>query len=277
MSNENVNEIEAPVSEPSAHHKSEVPKAAKPQRHYSTVDPLRAGVCEYIAGSLARHPPEGFRHLWLGDSGMGKTQANRILIEQVLKLKHVTMVLTTDDKSSWAAQYDGMCRIHPNDLRTNPPRSGEDRRHIVFRGIGITRTPSPEVANLPFDVAQMAWSLVRQHQCSILLNVDELADATNGHQSWNEEDIAQIYRKGRGVGISVVATTQLPQLLPREAFGLSDTIGVFRMSSRETKYLYSNNVLGKDQIDEIEALKVGEFRLFRKSHPLDPNVYKFKL
>lgn len=250
--------------------------------NHKTVEPIRAGVLNHICGSLLRQPPEGFRHLWLGDTGMGKTEANRILLTAVRKRRVVDMTITVDEKTAWSSQYEGcgggqVHRISPQHLRSNPPQQGEDASHVIFRGVAMTRKLDGSLKTLPFDAAVMASELVFQAQCSVLLNIDELADATNGFQAWEGDEIAALYRKGRGMGISIVATTQLPQMLPREAFGLSDTIGVFRMSGREADYLRQKNVIDASQVAEIQSLQVGEFRLYRKSHPLDPNIYKFVL
>ena len=249
------------------------PEKVVVRSNHSTVEPIRAGVLEKITVALRKR--EGFRHLWLGDSGMGKTAANRILIEWVLKNKLVDQVLTIDNKDRWKSQYDGCFRANPQHLRQEPPKSNEETRHIVFRGIALTRSLEHDVDIN--DVAKMGWDMVRLMPCSVLINIDELADATNGHQSWSSEEVPQIYRKGRGVGYSVTATTQLPQLLPREAFGLPDTIGIFRMTAREASYLKNYRVITEEEINEIASLEIGQFRLYRKSFPVDRNIYKFKL
>jgi hypothetical protein len=238
-------------------------------REYETFDPFASGAIDKIASSLRNR--DGFRHLWLGDTGMGKTEANKELISSIQRTKLIDITLTVDDKNRWKPQYQGTFRANPEHLKREPIREGEDTSNIVFRGIALTTDLNDGVN--PADVARMGWELVRLHPCSILLNIDELADATNGYQHWVEEVIPQIYRKGRGVGLSIIAANQLPQLLPREAFGLSDTIGVFRLS----EYLYRYRVIEKEDIAIIENLKVGEWRLFQKSAPRDSNIYKFNL
>lgn len=233
---------------------------------------------EQICAPLLKSKPMGMRHLWLGDSGMGKTVANNLLIKWIQKRKLVTLTLTIDDKSAHEVQYEGGClRINPRELRERPPERGENPKHVVFRGIASTREPGPEVDELIFDTSNLAWTLVRHSSCQILVNIDELADATNGSQGWKQPEVAGMYRKGRAVGISVVATTQLPQELPRAAFALSETIGLFRMSGREAEYLATKKVIPDSEVDPISNLEVGQFRLFQKSKPLDPNIYRFEL
>jgi hypothetical protein len=230
---------------------------------------------ERIVSSLRKKERDGFRHLWLGDSGMGKTTANRALIQYVLAHKLVDIVLTIDDKNRWRAQYDGTQRVNPAHLSKQPLMPGDDHRQIVFRGIASSLSADEGVD--PEDVAQMGWDLVRLKPCSVLINVDELADATNGHQSWMAQTMPQLYRKGRGVGLSVTATTQMPQLLPREAFGLSDTIGIFRMTGREAEYLWQFRVVDQWGRDTIPSLEVGQFLLFQKSVPPDHTIHKLKI
>lgn len=242
---------------------------------------------------LLRTKRFGFRHLWLGDSGMGKTEANKLLIAYCRRGKPenrlINVTLHIDDKNRWEQQYEGTPRISPEHYKHHTAsgyyefqghRYPEDKTNINFRGIAYV---DPMTGKAPHEnvshesVAKMAWELVQEAPLQVLTNIDELADATNGHQNWSGQLLPQMYRKGRAVGLSVVATTQLPQLLPREAFGLSDTIGIFRMSAREAAYLQKYNVISKEEVDEIAALKIGEFRLFRKSYPVDRTTYKFVL
>lgn len=244
----------------------------------SEVTPAGDEILEQICAPLLRDKPMGMRHLWLGDSGMGKTVGNNLLIKWIRKRRLVDLTITIDDKSAHEVQYEGgLLRVNPNHLESEPPRRGEDQTHVIFRGIAVTKRPGPDVDDLILDSSNMAWELVRRKDCQILLNIDELADATNGSQGWKQPEVASCYRKGRSVGISVVATTQLPQELPRAAFGLSETIAIFRMSGREVEYLESKRVIPASEVESITNLDVGEFRLFRKSFPLDPKVYKFEL
>lgn len=244
-----------------------------------TLDPIKTGLLNVIAEPTAKG--EGFRHLWLGDSRMGKTYANDILIKWLLKHRKIDLILTIDEKNAWEVQYKGgIERVNPAHLievkAGEQPGDPKDKRHIVFRGIAATKTPGPGVDNIIFDVANMGWEIIRVvPKTKVVLNVDELSDATNGGQHWRDDAVATLYRKGGGVGISVIATTQLPQTLPREAFALPETIGIFRMSGREAEYLAEKRVISPSDIPSIEQLKVGEFRLFRKSVSLDPNIYRF--
>lgn len=228
---------------------------------------------ELIAAPLSKG--NGFRHLWLGDTGMGKTFANELFIGWLRATKKVDLILTLDDKDAHAAQYQGCERVNPADLRGRPPLPNEVRDHIVFRGVAMTRKIGQGCD--PDDIARLAWEVATQAKRRIVVNIDELADATNGSQAWKAKTIAATYRKGRGVGICVVATTQLPQILPREAYGLSDTVCLFRMAGREAEYLASKKTITEENAAIIPTLEIGECLVYDKARgPMDGKVVKIE-
>jgi len=208
---------------------------------------------------------QGTRHLWVGDTGMGKTTANRHLLDAALKLPTVAIILSCDEKDPYEAQYAGTYRIDPEALAQSPPGPTESRRHIVFRGVAVSRNPDRSVSC--DSVAEMAWEIVyaSDRRQGVILNLDELADALiPNSQNWEGNAIAGAYRKGRSVGISVIAGIQQPQLLPREAFGLAETMGLFRMDGREADYLRQKRVISQETADKLPLLTVGEFILSSK-------------
>lgn len=226
---------------------------------------------ELIAKPLEKG--DGFRHLWLGDSGMGKTIANTQFVDWLRATKRVDMILTLDDKSAFSTDYHGCERINVSDLRSNPPGPNEVRTHIVFRGVAKTRRRGHGCS--PEELAVMAWEMATNSKCRTVLNLDELADATTGSQAWEAKTVALTYRKGRGVGICVTATTQLPQILPREAFALSETICLFRLSGREADYLVSKKAITPEVAAIIPTLPVGSCAVYDKNRgPLDGQVIK---
>ena len=217
---------------------------------------------------------EGFLLLWLGNTRMGKTFANRIVVDEALTRKHIDMCLTIDDKNPAKPQYKGTMRAHPNHLLFSPPLPNEDEKHIVFRGVALRSNLQDKVAH--GDVAKLTWDMKRtKPELRIMLNIDELADATNGKQSWLDDENAQIYRKGAGIGISCTATTQMPQILPREAFGLPQVIGLFRLDTREIDYLVKYRLITPDVIEPMRALQRGDFLLYVRGEGLMPHVYRF--
>lgn len=234
-------------------------------------------VLQTITGAAKRG--DGWRHLWLGTSGYGKTYANRFLVEWALKNGAAQLALSLDDKSNFYAQYSGTYRANPNDLRKRPPNGGERPDHIVFRGVALTRKFTDGCS--AESIARLGQEIIGVSRGLVLINIDELADATNGGQAWKREDgsesaIAQVYRKGRGVGLSITATTQVPQSLPREAFALSDTIGIFRLTGREIDYLLRQKAITPELAAVIPTLQIGEFILYDKAQvSWDGKIYKF--
>jgi len=223
---------------------------------------------------------DGWRHLWLGTSGFGKTYANNLFIKWVLRTRRAALVLSLDDKNNFRAQYDGgTYRINPDDLRARQPTGSEPANHIVFRGVALTRKFNHGCS--ASDVARLGQDIVGVSQGLVVVNIDELADATNGGQAWTREDgaespITQVYRKGRGVGLSISATTQLPQSLPREAFGLSDTIAIFRLTGREIAYLLKAKAITDELAAVIPTLQIGDFILYDKNQvEWNGKIYRF--
>lgn len=222
---------------------------------------------------------DGWRHLWLGNSGMGKTYANARLIVYALAVGATHLVLTLDDKSNFYAQYQGTYRANPNHLQNNPIQNGENPQHIVFRGVALTRNFADGCS--AEEIAKCGQAIVGSSRGFVLINIDELADATNGGQAWKRDDgaestIAQVYRKGRGVGLSITATTQVPQSLPREAFALSDTIGIFRLTGREIEYLLDKRVITEEVAKVVAGLQVGDWVLYDKNQAdWNGKIYRF--
>lgn len=218
----------------------------------------------------------GFRVLWLGDSGQGKSYANNLLVNWLIKNRLLDLVLTTDTKDAFSVTYPGGCeRVNPQDLRQRPPYPGESRQHINFRGVAATRKLSEDVDI--DDVARLAWEISTKKKTKVLVNIDELSDATNGGQAWQSKTVAASYRKGRGVGMSITATTQLPQTLPREAFALSDIIVLFRMSGREAGYLEEKRAITPEGARIVPTLTVGTCFIYDKARgPLDGSVIKIE-
>lgn len=217
---------------------------------------------------------EGFLHLWLGNTRMGKTYANNIVVGEILKRKHSDVIFTIDDKNPQKPQYDGTFRANPEHLLRMPILLNENNKHVNFRGVALRANLADTV--LHGDVAKLVWDLKRTNPpLRLVLNIDELGDATNGKQSWLDDANAQIYRKGAGVGISATATTQMPQIVPREAFGLSQTIGIFRLDAREIDYLVRYRLVTPDAVAMMGGLERGDFLMYVRGQGLMPHVYRF--
>jgi hypothetical protein len=218
---------------------------------------------------------EGWLHTWLGNTRMGKTYANNILVTDVVNAKIADICFTIDDKDPEKPQYQGTFRANVQHLKAEPVSNSNDARHIVFRGVAYRNDIRDSVDH--GEVADLVWGIKRTTpKCKILLNIDEMADATNGHQDWKSDSNAQIYRKGAGVRISTTATTQQPQLCPREPFGLSQTIGFFQLDSREIAYLSGYKIVTEEMAAIIPTLERGEFVIYKRgAGGWDGKVYRY--
>jgi hypothetical protein len=241
--------------------KQDQPQEPEPERKRNPELRDREEALAAILSPLRRR--QATRHVWLGEPGQGKTTANRELIEMGLEEGLLDLVLTHDEKDPYDQQYPGTARVDPDDLARIPPRDNEDKRRIVFRGFAITLRHD-QGCN-PDSIARMAWEIVLQSRASIALNLDELTDCfIPNSQLWSGDYIGKAYRKGRSVGITVFATLQQPQMMPREVW-MAESMGIFRVSQHDAGYLASKRVITKEQIPIVTSLSVGEFLLLHKS------------
>jgi len=210
---------------------------------------------------------------------MGKSVANQILISDLIRRKKVDLVLTIDDKTNRRCYYPDGVQVPTIGAYINDMPPASKNRHVVFRGSAYRRDLNDIVT--PGEVAQLAWDVVRVGEVQVLVNLDELANATPKQgQAWLKESatVASIFHKGRGAGVSITWTTQIPQFIPLAAFALSETMGIFRVDAREVDYLYSKRVISEQLLDVIPALDIGEWILYQKGRGgWDGHIYKFQL
>lgn len=214
---------------------------------------------------------EGFRHLWVGYTGFGKTVANSILCNY---LKNFTkMVIIVVDQKNKICLYDGTQVISNSDI------AGVKDRVVVIRGAALTKKAS-DIAVFD-EIARDVWTIAQNTDTMICLSPDELMDASTNGQSWksaileriyyskNQKRIVtekykdpwmdKLYRQGRAMGISIPAATQLVSEVPPSVLGMSETKGIFRQRSRELAYLERLGVIDKKSSEIVANLEVGEF------------------
>lgn len=222
-----------------------------------------------ILGPLERG--EGIRHGWLGDSGSGKTWANKWLVAEAVRRRLVDVVLVIDDKGP-EQQYAGCARVHVEHLRAQPPAEGERDEVIVFRGIAARTGEACE----PDDVAAMAFELsLMEGEPKPLVSIDELRRAVSpAGREWRAKEVPRLFTEGRGVGVSITWTTQSPQRIPVEAFDQSETVGLFRCGPRAINYLVRAEVITPQLAELVAGLQNGEFILVEASGAWDGYVYR---
>lgn len=211
-----------------------------------------------------REEREGWRHMWLGDSGTGKSTANRALLEAV-----PTIVVAHDD-TKLAAQYAGTVIAHTDDLEGKQFAEGEDSNALVFRGdVYAGRVVEVE------DVAALALRFARA-RVPVTLAVDELDRAvTPGGQQLQAPSLRVCLTQGRALGLSVSSTTQSPARAPKEVIDQATTAGLFRLGPRSISYLDERLQFEAEMLDVLPTLQRGEFVLYRAGYPWDRTIYRF--
>jgi hypothetical protein len=213
--------------------------------------------------------PEGFRHGWIGDSGMGKSFANSATIEAALA-KGLLGVAHDDTKLD--AQCPGFVRVNVAQLEARPPNEEEDAAGaICFRG-----NPYDGTVVEVEEVAAFALRLARGRVRTLLV-IDELDRAvTPGGKELCSLSLRTALTQGRALGLCVSWTTQSPARAPKEVLDQATTIGIFRLGPRAMNYVDGVLFFDADMLTIVPTLQVGDFVLHRPGSPWDRTVYKFR-
>jgi hypothetical protein len=165
----------------------------------------------------ALHAGRGERVICLGVTGMGKSHALRALGAAAATMVDVLYVVDdTEDAHRWGGQR----RADIDDCHARPlvPAAEGGSNVVVLTG-RFRKPPDAE------SVAADAWALVqRGYKCAVVM--DELRRATSAPQHWQvrQGEVATAFSEGRKYGLSVLAATNFPQEVPREALGGSHLV-----------------------------------------------------
>jgi hypothetical protein len=211
----------------------------------------------------------GYRHLWIGYTGCGKTVANLDLIEASADAHRTTLITdqkTKRDRPSVYAKALGYSEIPSLAAFDAVPEDSLHHKQAIVRGFGLTGDPSDI---LDFD-AIGAWIWQKAHEGDgALLGIDELGDACQGERTWVKGGdpkrawMRVLYTQGRENKVSIAACVQNVQEIPRSAISNSDTIGIFVQDRKELPYYAANNFLDSRELDIVANLQDYEF-LFMK-------------
>ena len=228
-----------------------------------------------VAITASLHKGEGFRHLWVGYTGFGKTVANSILCQYLRDFSKMVVIVV--DQKNKRCIYDGTQVVGNDDI------SKVKDRAVIIRGAAITKKATDIAV---FDsIARDVWAIAQNTDTMICLSPDELMDAATNGQAWKSPLLERryysdtqkrivterykdpwmdkLYRQGRVMGISVPAATQLVSEVPPSVLGMSETKGIFRQRGRELAYLERLGVIEKKSSEIVANLEIGEF-LFTK-------------
>lgn len=211
----------------------------------------------------------GFRHLFVGYSGSGKSNAMLVLNEH-LKRNGICCIAT--DQKSRCSKYDTNAYVTQDDL------PNVEERSCVLRGFAAKHRMEDRIN---YDELARRIFVIGHRGVRVALVVDELSDAAAGAKSFAKPAGAKrmswmdmLYRQGRELGISLLMGTQLPQEIPRSAFSLSDTLGFFRQCGHEANYYCDQiGLLTESEVKLLAELDEYEMLIVRKG---DPQRYRCK-
>jgi len=241
------------------------PPPARPQESNQSNAPLArqghqrstlAGAVALISAPIARR--EGYRHGWLGNTGMGKTTANQHFLGEG-RLPQFTLI---HDDAKLDPQYKGATVEKIDD-------APDDAAWITLRGDPFkgTRVEVETVAALALQIARASREPVR-------LVVDELDRAcTLGGKELASQSLRDALTQGRALGVSVIWSTQTPQRAPKEVIDQSSTIGLFQLGPRALNYLDERLFFDADLLQVVPTLGVGEFVIYEAGRPWNRTIY----
>jgi hypothetical protein len=220
---------------------------------------------------------EGARVGILGDSGAGKSTAEKELIrEWVRRVPGPAIVI--DDKGP-KQRFEGQARRDIADLRQNPiDRGPEASRVIVLRGDCFAGYKVDRE-----EVAAFSWKVIARRQQCLVVH-DELKEAAAGGQ-WKSGSIwlPRSFSQGREVGLSQLWGTQDTQEVPAEAFNQSSSLLCFKIAGNGLRLLERRDYIsgGVDEVisrlpgDEVPPAERGAFVLLRRGKPWNGKTYRF--
>ncbi len=218
------------------------------------------------------HRGDGYRHGWLGLTGMGKTWASWQLVTVPGQL-----VLLHDDSKAEREYPPGgaggpSVPYYPSVAAALavPLEQAQQQPIIGFRGDAY----AGQVCEVE-EVAALAMKLARA-RVPVRLVVDETDRAMSDAGSKLEApSLREAFTVGRTMKLSVIWSTQTPQRAPEVARNQSSTIGIFRLEAPALNYLNERMCFNPQMLELVPDLQEGEFVLHRSGHPWDRTVYKF--
>lgn len=206
---------------------------------------------------------DGWRHLWLGDTGMGKTHAMRELVALPDRLAFIH-----DDKSS-VPEYPHHATYFrtPAELQGIAPEQAARMSAVAFRG----DVHAGQVCEAD-EVAELALVCAR-NRVPALLVIDEWRRVPTGKGEAPSVDACVL--TGRAMNLSVAAGAQIPQNVGGVMINSCSSVGLFRTGPAGLNYLDERLYFDREMLLVVPTLAQGDFVLHRPGHPWDRTVYRF--
>jgi hypothetical protein len=208
----------------------------------------------------------GFRHLWIGYTGSGKTYNNLVLLDCAEGSHRHLIVTDQKNRTSPYLALDGITEIPIVDALSAVEPDKRNHVSAVIRGPRLTGDKKDLI---DFDaLGDKIWQLSLEDK-GVLFGIDELADACEGERTWLKGDARKssmklLYTQGRTNRVSIAACTQTVQEVPRAAISNSDTLGIFCQDRKELGYYSGNKFLDEREIEIVAGLAEYEFLFLKR-------------
>jgi len=208
---------------------------------------------------------QGLRVGAIGITGSGKTTSIKDFLAFLVACQRAHLVLVHDVKEPYP-QYEGDRICHEADeVISRPPESYPSI--AVLRRRDLNHLPSVETA-----------ARVTKHASytgvPTVLVIDEFKRALSpSGREFESETTRELLSEGRGIGASLIWTTQLPQRVPSEAYDQSVVL-MHRCGTKVLSYLISSRVVDERTAAVIAALRPGQFILATPEDDFDGVIYE---
>lgn len=210
---------------------------------------------------------DGWRHLWLGDTGTGKTVAMRALVD------HPGQLVLIHDDSKARPEYPHVRYFHtPAELLAAPADEVAELGAAAFRG-----DPYSGVVCEVEDVAALALQAARARMpCRLVVDEWERA-MSDGGRKMEAPSLRTCLTTGRSMALSVAGGAQIPQRVGDVVINSASSCGLFRLGPGGLNYLDERLYFDRRMLDVVVNLQVGDFVLHRPGFPWDGCVYRFRV
>ena len=208
----------------------------------------------------------GYRQLWIGNTGTGKTWATRHLVAQPGQL---TLI---HDDSKALPEYGDQARYFTSvaELLAEPADDARQLAVVGFRGDAY-RGIVCEVE----DVAALALRFARA-RVPVRLVVDETSRAVSDTgKTLLAPALKACATVGRTMGLSISAGAQEVMYMPRALMTQASAISLFRIESADVNYLRERLSWDPELLAAAADLADGDFLIRQPATRWDRTVYRF--
>jgi len=234
--------------------------ASSPPARRRAVQPARIA-WERISAPLRERL--GTRILFIGITGSGKTTGVKDYLA-FLQARGLIEITIIHDVKKPTPQYPGRVLYDARGIFIDPP--DKYPATCVLRKRNLDHMPSVDGAARV--VMEMGYSDV-----TACLVIDEFQRALTDGGKFESAQTRKLFCEGLGLHASVIATKQMPQLMPTEATGQSAKV-YFKATREGVNYLIDDRKISREHGDALLGLDVGEFTLVPEEGDFDGEIFR---